>query len=288
MGAETPVVWNGRGAYCSYEFPSGGMPEFAAVRRAQALCVLNDSRVLFARSIVLQKLNSLEKMLEMAEWLTNALREEIVHAAADALHAGRVDQLMGIEGAISRKMFEELERRVPPRFGFHGRNRRPPLDPVNAYISYCNCIVYALCVPALAKAGLNTAVGFLHEPGAGRHTLALDKAEGLKPLLADLTLAALIRHQRFEPDMTETTPFGCFLNKTGRKAAREAMIGAMHWMFGIDEESDWGWPKSLWQALERYALDIAGSVLRRTPDFRWSFVDFKGGGAGCTAFFSTM
>ena len=287
MGAQTPVVWNGRGAYCSYEFPSGGMPEVTAIRRAQALCVLNDRRLFFARSIVLQKLNSLEKMLEMTEWLTHALREEIVRAAGETLRADGVDQLMGIEGAISRKMFDELERRVPSRFGFHGRNRRPPLDPVNAYISYCNCIVYALCVPSLAKAGLNTAVGFLHEPGAGRHTLALDMAEGLKPLLVDFTLATLIRHRRFEPDMTETTPFGCFLNKTGRKVAREAMIGAMHWMFGIDEESCWGWPKSLWQALEKYATDIAGSVLRGTPAFRWSFVDFKGGNAGCTAFSST-
>ncbi len=287
MSVDTPVVLNGRGAFCSYEFPSAGILDFSEIRRAQALCVLNESRLFFARSIVLQKLNSLEKMLDMAEWLTRALREEIVQAAADILGSGRVDQLMGIEGAISRKIFEEMERRVPSSFGFHGRNRRPPLDPVNAYISYCNCIVYALCVPSLAKAGLNTAVGFLHEPGAGRHTLALDMAEGLKPLLVDFTLATLIRHKRFEPDMTEMTPFGCFLNKTGRKAAREAMINAMHWMFGIDEESSWGWPKSLWHALERYALDIAGSVLRGTPDFRWSFVDCKGGSGGCTAFSST-
>jgi CRISPR-associated protein Cas1 len=77
-------------------------------------------------------------------------------------------------------------------FSFRERSRRPPLDRVNALLSF----VYTLLVHdmhgALEAVGLDPAVGFLHRDRPGRPSLALDLIEEMRPWFADRLALSLI------------------------------------------------------------------------------------------------
>ena len=88
-----------------------------------------------------------------------------------------------------------------PEIRFSGRSRRPPLDPVNALLSFLYTLLTHDCRSAAEGVGLDPAVGFLHRDRPGRPSLALDLMEELRPILADrLVLSLLNRRQlRFSP-----------------------------------------------------------------------------------------
>ena len=71
-----------------------------------------------------------------------------------------------------------------PLFAFSNRNRRPPLDPVNALLSFAYSLLTHDCASALESVGLDAYVGFLHRDRPGRTSFALDLMEELRPCLA--------------------------------------------------------------------------------------------------------
>ena len=98
------------------------------------------------------------------------------------------DTLMGVEGIAAKAYFaafNEMILRNEDDFYFDGRNRRPPLDPVNAMLSFTYTLLGNEIVGALETVGLDPAVGFLHSLRPGRNSLALDLLEELRAPLAD-------------------------------------------------------------------------------------------------------
>lgn len=98
------------------------------------------------------------------------------------------DELMGIEGRAAKsyfQVFNELILRNEEDFYFDGRNRRPPLDPVNAMLSFVYTLLGNEIAGALETVGIDPAVGFLHTLRPGRSSLALDLLEELRAPLAD-------------------------------------------------------------------------------------------------------
>lgn len=275
MSDENMVIAGFWGPYCTYRLPMEKTSTFTVIRRAQALCALTDIRVDFARKIVREKLQSTVKMMNLLKWNTPLLHQAVQKSLVEIDKTNQIDLFMGIEGSISRKIYAEWIKRLPSELGFSGRNRRPPLDPVNAYISYCNSIVYSLCVPPLAKAGLNTAIGFLHEPGAGRHSLALDMAEGIKPILCEYSLGRALKEAAFTLECADHTAQGCFLNKTGRKVAREQMKNAMLRIFGPSDQDFLGWPCSFWDNMKTYSTQMVQTIVRGKASIGWNFLTKK-------------
>jgi CRISPR-associated protein Cas1 len=109
------------------------------------------------------------------------------------------DTLRGLEGEAANVYFgafDALIRAQNDDFRFDGRSRRPPLDPVNALLSF----VYALLVhdvrSALETVGLDPAVGFLHRDRPGRPSLALDLMEEFRPFFADRLVLSLINRRQ--------------------------------------------------------------------------------------------
>ncbi|MCS6964856.1 MAG: type I-B CRISPR-associated endonuclease Cas1b, partial [Thermoflexus sp.] len=99
------------------------------------------------------------------------------------------------------------------------RSRRPPENPVNALLSFGNGLLYAAILSELYHTPLHPAVSFLHEPSAGRFSLALDLAEVFKPLIVDRMVFALMnRNALSEEDFLEEVGF-CYLKEDGRKKA---------------------------------------------------------------------
>lgn len=92
-------------------------------------------------------------------------------------HAEHVGQVMGAEGYLAHAWFELLSANLPARFNFSGRNRRPPLDPVNSLLSLGYTLLFNEVHQALIIEGFDPSLGFLHQEYPGRTALALDFAE---------------------------------------------------------------------------------------------------------------
>lgn len=99
-----------------------------------------------------------------------------------------LDSLRGLEGTAATAYFGVLNDMILQNkqdFAFDGRNRRPPLDPVNAMLSFAYSLLTHDCASALESVGLDAYVGFLHRDRPGRESLALDMMEELRPCMAD-------------------------------------------------------------------------------------------------------
>lgn len=108
------------------------------------------------------------------------------------------DQLRGFEGEAAKiyfSVFDELILQQKKDFSFHGRNKRPPLDNVNALLSFVYTLLTNTITSALETVGLDPYVGFLHTERPGRVSLALDLIEELRPALADRFVLSLINRK---------------------------------------------------------------------------------------------
>lgn len=109
-----------------------------------------------------------------------------------------LDSLRGLEGAGATAYFRALDHMIlsnKDTFSFHGRTRRPPLDPFNALLSFAYSLLANDCASALESVGLDSYVGFLHRDRPGRTSLALDLMEELRPCLADRFVLTLINNR---------------------------------------------------------------------------------------------
>lgn len=107
----------------------------------------------------------------------------------------QLDRLRGLEGqaAISyNRMFDQMILQQKEDFYFHSRTRRPPLDNVNAMLSFAYTLLAHDTASALETVGLDAYVGFLHRDRPGRVSLALDVMEELRGVVADKFVLSLI------------------------------------------------------------------------------------------------
>ncbi|MFN3076049.1 MAG: type I-C CRISPR-associated endonuclease Cas1c [Alphaproteobacteria bacterium] len=137
-----------------------------------------------------------------------------------------VDVLRGAEGEAASlyfSVFNELIRSPDADFAFRGRSRRPPLDPVNALLSFLYTLLTHDCRSAAESVGLDPAVGFLHRDRPGRPSLALDLMEELRPILADrLVLSLINRRQVRAADFEKRDGGAVFLRDDARKTVLTA------------------------------------------------------------------
>ncbi len=136
------------------------------------------------------------------------------------------DTLRGAEGEAGHLyfgVFNDMIRVDDADIVFRGRSRRPPLDPVNALLSFLYTLLVHDCRSAAESVGLDPAVGFLHRDRPGRPSLALDLMEELRPVLADrLTLALFNRRQIGGKDFVRQDNGAVLLTDDGRKTVLQA------------------------------------------------------------------
>ncbi len=154
-----------------------------------------------------------EALKQTAEALANVLTR--LSACGD------LDQVRGVEGESARAYFASFDRMVREdreSFKLDGRNRRPPLDPMNAVLSFLYALVMNDCVAGAEGVGLDPQMGFLHALRPGRAALALDLMEELRSVLADrLALTLVNRKQVTKKDFVERPGGAVHLNDDGRK-----------------------------------------------------------------------
>ena len=137
------------------------------------------------------------------------------------LEVSDLEALRGLEGVGAAAYFGVFDHLLLNRkedFFFHGRNRRPPLDRVNAMLSFAYSLLDHDCASALESVGLDAYVGFLHRDRPGRESLALDLMEELRPCMADRFVLTLVNNRVVKPEDFQVQDSGAvLLTDEGRK-----------------------------------------------------------------------
>ena len=91
--------------------------------------------------------------------------------------ARNTQRLLGIEGSFSSRYFRQYFKLFPKKLHLGKRSRQPPLDPVNAMLSFSYMLVYNLITIRLLSFGFEPSIGFMHQPFRGHNALASDFME---------------------------------------------------------------------------------------------------------------
>jgi CRISP-associated protein Cas1 len=160
----------------------------------------------------------------MAVLARNALETaeaRLTDIARRVLHGTEIASLRGIEGEAAQVYFGIFDHLIlvdDQAFAFTGRSRRPPLDRINALLSFLYAMLGHDCRSALESVGLDPQVGYLHADRPGRASLALDLMEEMRPVLADrLALSLVNRRQLVAKDFIVEEGGAVLLTDAARK-----------------------------------------------------------------------
>jgi CRISPR-associated protein Cas1 len=120
-----------------------------------------------------------------------------------AMKAENMDTLRGIEGegaSVYFSVFDDMILQQKEDFYFKTRNKRPPLDNVNAILSFAYSLTAGMCTSALESVGLDPYVGFMHTDRPGRRSLALDLMEEFRALMCDRFVLTMINKKVISAD----------------------------------------------------------------------------------------
>lgn len=227
------------------------------LRREQYRIADDDKRSLaIARDCIIGKLFNSRYVIERAirdhplqldtEKLKN-ISELLSGAIVKAQNTEDVDSLRGIEGESAQlyfSVFDDLILQQKEQFCFNGRSKRPPLDKVNALMSFAYSMATGMCASALETVGLDPFVGFMHTDRPGRRSLALDLVEEFRAVMCDRFILSLINKKIVsESDFEEKEDGAVMLNEDGRK------LFLLHWQKRkqeivthpfLNEKIEWG------------------------------------------------
>lgn len=160
-----------------------------------------------------------DRIITVVERLARIIRR--VELSDDTL-----DLMRGSEGEAANlyfSVFGHLIRSPDVELRWVLRSRRPPLDPINAVLSFLYTLLTHDCRSACESVGLDPAVGFLHRDRPGRPSLALDLMEELRPALADRLALSLVNRRQLRARDFETRDGGAvFLTDDARKTVLTA------------------------------------------------------------------
>mgnify|MGYP000957577378 FL=1 len=187
--------------------------------------------------------------------------------------ASSPDEIRGIEGKAAIcyfSVFDDLILQQKEQFFFRSRSRRPPLDNVNALISFVYTLLAHDTASALETVGLDPYVGFMHSERPGRISLALDMMEEFRSVVADRFVLTLINtHQVNGKGFIQKENGAVFMDDDTRKVIltawqKKKQEKITHPM--LKEKMEWGLvPYSQAMLLARY---LRGD-LDAYPPFLW-------------------
>ncbi len=213
---------NAHGAFQAavHGYPTGNV----LLRRTQHRAADDPSKcIAIARRCVQAKLANQRTLLRRAarEHADSVAAERLTRAANildNRIHttdsAADIDSLRGHEGEAASAYFEnfnDLLTHPDATLRLSGRSRRPPLDPVNAVLSFLYTMLAHDCRSGCASVGLDPQIGFYHADRPGRAGLALDLMEELRPVLADRAVLTLFNRRQLDTKSFKTFENGAVL-----------------------------------------------------------------------------
>ncbi|UTH14647.1 type I-C CRISPR-associated endonuclease Cas1c [Macrococcus equipercicus] len=177
-----------------------------------------EAKIINSRKVLLRTLRDHREKVNVARLTvaTEYLKKQLVLCQ----EVNNKDSLRGIEGDTARmyfQCFDDIILYQKEDFVFVARSRRPPLNRVNAILSYLYSLLTYEVQSALETVGLDSYVGFFHTDRPGRASLALDMIEELRPYLVDRFVVTLINRKQIGSEDFEVKENGAvLLNKKGR------------------------------------------------------------------------
>lgn len=225
--------------------------------------------IAFAQGFLQGKLRSgwvlLERLSRQAP--TGPQAQELQAALETLPQTPSLEALRGVEGNAARAYFTGLQAVLSP-YGFTGRNRRPPTDPVNAALSYGYMVLLGRTLMALHLAGLHPELGLLHTEGRRAPALAFDLMEEFRvPVVDAVVIGAFLRGQ-LSQQHSEARNGGVYLNDTGRKV----LLRLLEERFHQEAQHPKGFRKPYQELIETQAARLKAAILGRepyTPFYLW-------------------
>lgn len=180
-----------------------------------------------------------EKLKKKSQFLSNSLKM--------IRNINGLEELRGIEGeaaSVYFSVFDDLILQQKDAFIFKNRNKRPPLDYVNAMLSFSYSLLASMCASALETVGLDPYVGFLHRDRPGRISLALDLMEELRAVYADRFVLTMINKKIInESDFIKRENESVIMTDEGRKEFLKQWQNKKQEVIKhpfLDEKVEWG------------------------------------------------
>ncbi len=165
--------------------------KFGALRQKQMETRLDERKTAeLARSFVLGKITNEILLLRRYEKEADvrAEIEELSELGRKAARSWDLEEIRGFEGAASACYYKCLRKLLRKDFGYRGRTKRPPKDPVNSMLSFGYTLLTYGAQAAIHTVGLDPYLGFLHAPEHSRPSLALDLVEEFRAVIEALVI----------------------------------------------------------------------------------------------------
>lgn len=193
----------------------------------------DDNRLQLVRNTVAAKLSNTRFILERAcrdhpdmedigevTELSARLKEQIsaVYAEDD------IEVIRGIEGSCAKSYFRVFGLLIRQKgvFRMDGRSKHPPLDAVNALLSFLYSLLTGEIASALEGVGLDSYIGFYHTLRSGRVSLACDLVEEQRCISERLALSMINLKMLSEKDFEKQITGAVYLNDDGRSKVLKA------------------------------------------------------------------
>ena len=135
------------------------------------------------------------------------------------------ETIMGLEGSCAKSYFNIFDKLILHQkddFYVTARTKRPPLDPVNAVLSFLYTIMTSWYASALESVGLDSCYGFYHALRSGRSSLACDLVEEVRCIAERLTLTLINLKKINISDFEKQESGAVYLTKEGKKKVLSA------------------------------------------------------------------
>ncbi len=251
-------------------------------RQQYRICDDREKSLDIARNIISAKIHNSNSVIKRAV-RDHAVRIDVSRfeessllldkSAKEAYECEDADSLRGIEGSgagIYFSLFDDMILQQKEDFYYKSRSRRPPMDNVNALLSFAYSLLTSMCVSALETVGLDPYAGFFHTERPGRCSLALDLVEEFRACFADRFVLSVINKKILTyKDFTQKENFGVLLEDDSRKKFISAWQAKKYEKIThpfLNEKVEWGMvPYVQAMLLARYIRGDMNSY----PPFMW-------------------
>lgn len=267
---EIPVCWFSYGGW--FQGIAEGLPSKHVELRRRQVALAHQAGLAIASRIVEGKIRNSRTLLRRnSRQRPDKVLASLKDLADQAATSTSVASLLGVEGTAARLYFSALPTMLRPDLGFpggpfsfEGRNRRPPLDPVNCLLSYAYSLLVKDLTAITLSVGFDPYLGFFHRPRFGRPALALDLAEEFRPLIAESVVINLINNGEVKPNHFVVRAGGVMLTSDGRRAA---LTGYERRLDVEIRHPTFGYKVTYRRVLEVQTRVLAAHVLGEIPEY---------------------
>lgn len=188
-----------------------------------------ENGVILAQNTMAAKFNNCRQLIKRSLHDNTDLRSDAdILTALETLKKGidrvfeaeSIEEIVGIEGNCARSYFSVFNKLITNKkvsFNFELRTKHPPLDPVNAVLSFVYTLLTNEYASALETVGLDSYIGYCHTLRSGRVSLACDMVEEARCIAERFVITLLNLQIIGEKDFESQISGAVWLNEDGRK-----------------------------------------------------------------------